>query len=175
MNLEVTKIRWAALRGFLFCAFTTGLGYYFLPKMINLPEEPFDKVTFVLRADLFVIFWVIFAVGVVSHGRRQNVKDIWGSAFGPPSTELAIKVAFLQNTLEQAFMAIFVHLALATLLPSKSLALILVGIFLFGIGRVTFYRGYPKGAGGRAFGIVTTVLPTIFGFILAIVLLSLRY
>jgi hypothetical protein len=32
---------------------------------------------------------------------------------------------------------------------------------LFGLGRVTFLHGYPQGAGGRAFGVATTAIPTV--------------
>ena len=64
-----------------------------------------------------------------------------------------------------------VHLALATQLSGPPLALIIAAVLLFGIGRVAFLIGYPKGAGGRAFGMITTVLPTLAGFVLTIVLM----
>src|SRR3546814_10394542 len=84
-----------------------------------------------------------------------------------------LQVAFLQNTLEQAVAAVGAHLALATLISGPPLALIPGAVFLFAIGRITFLRGYRQGAGARAFGIVTTVIPTIgaYGWAIGVILL----
>ena len=46
----------------------------------------------------------------------------------------------------------------------KMLADAATPVALFTIGRITFRRGYPRGAPGRAFGIVTTLLPTYGAF-----------
>jgi hypothetical protein len=67
--------------------------------------------------------------------------------------------AFLQNTLEQAFITVVAILALATVGGEAALAYVIATVVLFSLGRVTFLRGYPHGAGGRAFGIAMTVLP----------------
>jgi hypothetical protein len=69
--------------------------------------------------------------------------------------------AFLQNTLEQAFIAALGLLALATVEGEAALAYVVATVVLFSLGRAAFLRGYPRGAGGRAFGIATTALPTV--------------
>ena len=69
--------------------------------------------------------------------------------------------AFLQNTLEQAFITSVATLALATVGGEAALAYIVATVVLFSLGRATFLRGYPHGAGSRAFGIATTALPAL--------------
>ncbi len=83
--------------------------------------------------------------------------------------------AFLQNTLEQAFIAIVGHLALATTAGEASLGYVVGAVALFCLGRVTFLRGYPQGAAGRAFGIATTAIPTIGAYIWALVDICLSF
>src|SRR3546814_6818027 len=61
---------------------------------------------------------------MVSRGRFHSAIDNPGSAFAPPSPAIAVQVAFLQNTLEQAVAAVGAHLALATLISGPPLALI---------------------------------------------------
>jgi hypothetical protein len=68
--------------------------------------------------------------------------------------------------------AVGAHLALATLLEGAALALIVTAVALFGFGRLAFLVGYSGGAGGRAFGMATTFLPTGAGYALAIGLLA---
>lgn len=171
MQAERRKIYIAALASFAFCAVFVAFCDFLLPKFFDFPVAMIDRIVFTLRADLFVLLWVMIGVRMVSSVRRNSEADIAGAAFGPPSPRIAIPVAFLQNTLEQAVLAIGTHLALATLLHGRGLALIVAAVVLFSIGRLTFYLGYPKGAGGRAFGMVTTALPTLLGFVLAIALM----
>lgn len=110
----------------------------------------------------------------MSRGRRKSAEDIRGSAFAPPSERIAIPAAFLQNSLEQAVLASGVYLALVTLLSGAELSLIVSAIVLFCIGRMAFFRGYPGGAPGRGFGMVLTLLPTLLGLGLAIILIARR-
>lgn len=168
---EQRKIRYAAFLAVLFCAAVLAAGYFILPRYITLPTTLAERIAFAIRADVFVVLWVFLGVGMVAHTRRHSAADIGAALSGPPSRHLAVQLAFLQNTLEQAVMAVVVHLALATQLSGPPLALIIAAVLLFGIGRLAFLDGYPKGAGGRAFGMITTVLPTLTGFVLTIYLM----
>lgn len=176
MNLkeEQRKVMRAGIAALVACAGVLAACYVALPRLMSFPVDLAERLAFTLRADLFVMVWVFIAMRMVSSGRLKSEADIKGSAFGPPSPAIAVKTAFLQNTLEQAFMAIGVHLVLATLLQGGALSLIFGAVALFAIGRVAFYRGYLKGAGGRAFGMVVTALPTLAGFILATALMLAR-
>lgn len=172
LKKEVQGIRTAALRSLIVSAATFAAGYVLLPKYFIFPETTFDALVFTLRVDLFVLLWVAVAVGLVSRARRQSTADIGGAAFGVPSESIRIKIAFLQNTLEQAFVAIVAHLVFSTLMHGPALSLVIVATALFAIGRITFYRGYPQGAAARAFGMVTTVIPTMVILALSLVALA---
>lgn len=171
---ERRKVRTAALRSAVVCAAGLGAGQAVLPLYFRFPDAIGERLAFALQADIFVLLWVLFGVGLVSRGRRHSPADIGAAMSGPPSPRIAVEAAFLQNTLEQAVLAIGMHLALATLLPRETLALIVASVALFALGRATFLLGYRKGAGGRAFGMVTTALPTFLGYAAAVVILASR-
>ncbi|ABM95314.1 MAPEG family protein [Methylibium petroleiphilum] len=156
----------------LTCGIGLAAGFLLLPRFIAFPEALSDRLVFWARLQVFLLVWVALGVGGVSRGRRQSAQDIRGSAFGPPSPRLAIRIAFLQNTLEQAVLASGAYLALVTLLTGPALSLLVSAVILFGIGRAAFFLGYAKGAPGRGFGFVLTVLPTLLGYGLAIALMA---
>jgi hypothetical protein len=146
--------------GMVVCAIVLTSAYLWPGAWMPLPEAVADRIGFALRADAFVILWVLIAIQRVSSGRYNSPVDNRGSAYGPPSPALALKIAFLQNTLEQAFVAIGAHLALSAATGGAVLALIPASVLLFAVGRAAFLIGYPHGAGGRAFGIVMTMVPS---------------
>ncbi|MCM3681271.1 MAPEG family protein (plasmid) [Sphingomonas panni] len=165
LPLERRQIRKQGGFAFLVCAVFLGGGTLWLPHRLTFPEDFVDRLAFVLRANFFVLLWLVIAVGIVSTIRRYSAEDNAGSAFSRPSSRLAIPAAFLQNTLEQVFITTTAFLALATVEGEAPLAYIAASIPLFAVGRITFLRGYPKGAGGRAFGMATTALPGLGAFI----------
>jgi hypothetical protein len=72
-----------------------------------------------------------------------------------------VPLAFLQNTLEQSFITIVALTALATVEGEAPIAYISASVPLFAVGRIAFARGYPQGAGGRAFGMALTAVPSV--------------
>ncbi len=148
---------WAIL---VYLATATG-SVAFLPSILNLPVDDLSHLILAIQASLPQLVWMLVGVGLVSRGRLNSKSDIDGSASGPPSPKLALRVAFLQNTLEQAVISIVANLVLAATAPGRWLVLALLAGFLFTVGRVAFYRGYPSGAPGRAFGMSLTILPAI--------------
>ena len=168
---EQRKVIWNALLAAIFCAAVLAAGYVLLPRYFSFPTDIEGALVLTIQADLFVFIWVAIGVRLVSRVRFYSAADNPGSAFAPPSPRIAVPIAFLQNTLEQAVIAVGAHLALATLLSGPALSLIPSAVLLFAIGRIAFLAGYRKGAGGRAFGIVVTVLPSIAGYLTAITLL----
>lgn len=171
---EQRKIVTRSAGALVVCGLTLAAGYLLLPRLFEFPVDLSDRLAFVLQADLFIFLWIVLGVRMVARGRFYSAADNRGSAYGPPSSRIAVPVAFLQNTLEQAVIAVGAHLALSTLLTGPALALIPTAVVLFAIGRVSFLIGYPKGAGGRAFGIATTAIPTVGAYLLAIVLIFAR-
>ncbi len=164
LTVERRRIRLRGALAFVLCSTVLGLGVYWLPRWLSLPVDLADRLTFALRANLFVLIWLLIAVGIVSTIRRYSAEDNAGSAFSPPSARLAIPAAFLQNTLEQVVITMSAFLALATVEGEAALAYIVASLPLFALGRITFLRGYPGGAGARAFGMVTTALPSLGAF-----------
>lgn len=136
--------------------------------MLAFPADLSERLAFAIRADLVLGLWVMWAVRRVAKVRFESAEDNAGSAFGRPSARLALPGAFLQNTLEQAVLAALGNLALATVGGEAALAYVLAAVALFSLGRFAFLRGYPEGAGGRAFGMVTTTLPILgaYGWVL---------
>jgi hypothetical protein len=168
LKIEQRKIIQNAIFAAVVCAIVLLLGRYTLPLYYTFPTDLTERIAFAIKASLFVLIWVVIAVRMVSRVRFLSAEDNKGSALTQPSAKIAIPRAFLQNTLEQAVIAAGAYLAFATLVSAASLSLVPSAVILFSIGRVTFLRGYPEGAGARAFGMVVTVLPTMLAYIFCI-------
>jgi hypothetical protein len=174
LHQEEQAIRRAGTLSLLLCILCFGLGYGTLPLVFDFPTLLVNRLAFALQASVFVLLWVLIGVMMVSTGRRKSIEDVGGSAAAPPSSNIAVSVAFLQNTLEQAVLAVGAYLALATLLSGPWLSLIVTAVVVFGVGRLLFLRGYrrdQRGAKGRAFGMTLTMWPTLAGYLLAIALI----
>ena len=134
------------------------------PALVDLPLEVADRLAFAALVYAMPGFVLLVAILMVSTTRRFSAEDIGGQAAGPPSERLAIKAAFLQNTLEQVVLAAGFYFALAAVAGGAWLALLPVAAGLFVIGRVLFYRGYPRGAQGRSLGMGLTMMPAALGY-----------
>jgi hypothetical protein len=134
-------------------------GYALLPRVFAFPDALSARLALAAQSGAFVLLCLLVAVGMVSTGRRRSADDIGGAAGAPPGPALAVKAAFLQNTLEQSVLACGAFLAFAAAVGGAWLALLPVAAVLFCVGRVSFYAGYPAGAGARAFGMALTLLP----------------
>lgn len=139
--------------------------YHYLPGLMELPEQRADAFAMAALAWAVPAFVVMVAILMVSTGRRFSAADIGGQAAGPPSEKLAIKAAFLQNTLEQAVIAAGFFFALAAVAGGAWLALLPVSAALFVVGRTLFYLGYARGAKGRSLGMSLTMLPSFVGYL----------
>lgn len=171
LKAEQRQIRKQSALAFLLCAALFAASLLFLPRWIAFPSEIGARLAFAIQTSLVHFVILLLAVRLVSSGRYRSAADIGGSAKGPPSPALAVKAAFLQNTLEQAFLGVGAHLALASAAGGRWLALLLASAILFAIGRLAFYRSYPGGAGARAFGMATTALASLSCYVAAVALL----
>lgn len=138
------------------------------------PDRPVaERLALTLKADLVVMLWLAAAVANVARLRFFSPEDIAGGASGAPSPRVRQAGAILQNTLEQAALAVPVHLGLAaTCRHSVSLTIALV--ILFTLGRALFWAGSAKGAAGRALGFALTFYPTVAALVIALFRLSPR-
>jgi uncharacterized membrane protein YecN with MAPEG domain len=133
--------------------------YWLLPGFVDMPTAPGDRMALAAICWAAPGFVLLVAIMMVSTARRFSPADIGGQASGPPSPRLAIKAAFLQNTLEQTVLAGAFFLALAAVAGGPWLSLLPVAALLFVVGRVLFYRGYHRGAQGRSLGMALTMMP----------------
>lgn len=99
--------------------------------------------------------------------RRRSAADIDSATKGL----LAVKIAFLQNTLEQAFLGVGAHLLLASVAGDRWLELLVASPILFAVGRWSFYHCYPGGAGARAVGMATTAPASLTCYLVALAML----
>ena len=132
------------------------------------PATLAERLVVMATADLFVLCWLAVTIGNVARLRFFSADDIGGSGSGTDTTQVGRAKAILQNTLEQAVLAVLVHLALAVLVAS-SVPLIIALAALFGIGRLLFWVGYAKGAEARALGFALTFYPSLAGLVIAVI------
>ena len=151
-----------------------GAGYLWLPAGflgLNDTMAAGDRIAFALKADLLIFLWLAGCLRAVASGRFRVPVDRKGAAYGEPTPALAIRIAILQNSLEQTVLAVGAHLILATVLRGPELVLIPISVFLYLVGRASFAVNYPKGAVARSFGMALTGGPIILGYVLAGVLM----
>lgn len=155
----------------LLLAAIIGVPFYQIVRPAWVGVPPADalgaQIAYALKWDILVLLWLAGCVRHVSSGRFNSPADIAGSAFGPPSSVIAIRRAVLQNSLEQTVLAVGAHLALAVVLRGDELVLVPTLVLLYLIGRIWFALGYSQGAPGRAGGMVLTAGPTFGALVLA--------
>ena len=139
-------------------------GYFLASAFAALPTSPGERLAFAALCWSVTGFVLLVAVIMVSTTRRFSAEDIGGQASGPPSDKLAIKAAFLQNTLEQTVLAAGFYFGLAAVAGEAWLAILPAAAMLFVVGRVLFYTGYRRGARGRALGMGLTMMPSALGY-----------
>lgn len=143
------------------------------PTITTFPTGLPERLALAAGCWAVTAFVLLVAVMIVSTTRRFSPEDIGGQAAGPPSDKLAIRAAFLQNTLEQSVVAAGAYGALASVAGGAWMALLPVSAALFVIGRALFFRGYHRGAKGRSLGMALTMMPAVLVYLLAFGLLIL--
>lgn len=169
LKQEQRGILRSAAYAFVLCAVAIGLAQWLLPRFINLEAQTFeDLLASWAMVSLVVVFWVMLGIRKVAKGRSNSAADIRGSAYGPPSERIAVAAAYLQNTLEQAFVTLVTLLALVLLVGPLALPFLAASALLFSIGRGSFLKAYPRGAAARAFGMAVTALPSLVAFVVSV-------
>jgi MAPEG family len=124
------------------------------------------RLHYALRLDVIVVAWLAAAIANVARMRFFSERDIVGSTGEAASKEVRDASAILQNTFEQAVLAMATHIiVVATFVQSTALVTALVGLFAF--GRLFFWVGYKHGAKGRAFGFALTFYPSALSLVAA--------
>ena len=175
LDPEQLGVAKGAAAGALFSLVVICAGLLLPPLALPATGMMADRIAFVLRADLFVVVWLLASIAAVAQGRFHSRNDIAGSGLSEPTPRIALGRAVVQNTHEQVTLAVAAHLALGTVLPFGLIGLIPLLVLLFCVGRATFWLGYSRGAAARSFGFATTFYPTVLAFVAAGVLLVARW
>jgi uncharacterized MAPEG superfamily protein len=118
-----------------------------------------DKLEYVAAWEALFGILIMLAVMAIGNHRFSGTQQ---ERHGYDSDALRVKKNFLQNSLEQSFIMVLLHLGLLKHLTAETVALIPVSTVLFMIGRLAFYVGYMIHPPYRAFGFATGALQQVF-------------
>jgi hypothetical protein len=174
--MPLTDKQQSVIRGVIPAAVLVAVGLCGVSLLIPTSALPADdsgaRLAWALQWSLLPVLALFVAVIRVGNYRFSSPEDIDGSGLTEATPQLRILRAVLQNTLEQAVLAVAVYLIWAAAMPHSWLRAIPVAAVLFITGRVLFARGYSKGAGGRAMGFGLTMYATAAMLVTLAVMLS---
>ena len=145
--------------GLAVTAGTLGLAIALAPAPLVPHDVP--PLAFALAWDTAVVACLAINIAMIARHRFFTPEDIDGGGLSEGTPRVRLLQSMLQNTLEQAVLAIVVHLAWASVMPAGRQAAVPVAALLFATGRVLFWRGYARGAPSRAFGFALTFYPSL--------------
>jgi hypothetical protein len=115
---------------------------------------------------------LLICIARLAKHRFWTPQDIQGSALTSGTERARLLQALLQNTLEQAALAVPVYFCAALTYPENLLPLLPWSAALLVTGRLLFFRGYAFGACTRAVGFGLTFYPSI-ALLVSVVVLAL--
>jgi uncharacterized membrane protein YecN with MAPEG domain len=128
----------------------------------GFPQRPVDagaRVTLWAAASALPACCVFFAIARLARHRFFTPEDIASSGLNTGTPKARSLQAQLQNTLEQAVLAVIAYGAWLALMPPRWGVLVAAFALCFAIGRLCFFAGYERGAPARAFGFALTFYP----------------
>ena len=131
------------------------------PTLLTPTDDHAASLVHALRWDVLIVLCLTANIGLLARHRFFTPEDIDGGGFTKGTAQAQVLQATLQNTLEQTVLALSVHAVWAAEMPASWQAVIPAAAILFFIGRVLFWRGYARGAPGRALGFALTFYPTV--------------
>lgn len=137
-------------------------------------DEPAARLAWTLPWAILPLLALMLSVGRVANHRFATPGDIDGSGLTVGTARIQILRAILQNTLEQAVLAVGAYVIGAVTLPHGWLRVIPAAALLFAVGRIFFTVGYARGAEGRGLGFGLTAYPSFALLVTLAVVLVLR-
>ncbi len=133
------------------------------------PDDVGDRLRTLGAAATMLGLWLAAGIGNVARLRFFSASAI-DAGIGDDDHDIAIvrARAVLQNTLEQALVAVLAYAALA-LVQDRSRLLIVGLVAAFSVGRTLFWAGYAGGATSRALGFALTFYPSVAGLLVALI------
>lgn len=123
-----------------------------------------ERLAFLAGWDLMVVFWLIVGIMRLARHRFFTPDDIDGGGLTTGTARAKLLQSELQNTLEQAVLALAVHGAWVFAMPASWMAAVPVAAWMFFVGRALFMLGYERGAAARAFGFALTFYASVAMF-----------
>jgi len=120
-----------------------------------------ERIALAMRCAALLALFVALSVGRLAKQRFFNPQDIDGGGLSSGSTDAQLLQSLLQNTIEQAVLAILVYMAWAVTMPGEWLSVLPLAAISFALGRLLFFVGYHRGAPGRALGFALTFYPSV--------------
>ena len=145
-----------------------------LSHAFKLPGDPISGLLLAAQVNVVPALCLLVAIRMVSQMRFFSKADIHGLAYGQPSRLMAPRIAFLQNTTEQAALLAIANFAVSTLGNKHVMGYMIGSALLFVAGRVLFWIGYEGGAKARAFGMVMTMAPAVGALCLYVLVIGWR-
>jgi hypothetical protein len=131
------------------------------PSLPAVPAGVEERLALWLAASLSASLWLLIGVGLLARHRFFSPADIDGGGLTDGTPAAKLLQSLIQNTLEQAVLAIPAYGAWLWRAPEGRRGLVLVCAGLFGLGRLLFFLGYRFGASARALGFTLTFYPTV--------------
>jgi len=165
--VQLTDKQKGVVRGVVPAALLTVAGFcgaLLIPASALPIDDPGARLSFASQWALLPMLTLMICIMRVANHRFATPEDIDGSGLTAGTARVLVLRAILQNTLEQAVLAVGAYLVWAAVTPLGWLRAIPVASLLFVTGRILFARGYERGAPGRAMGFGLTAYPT-FGMV----------
>ncbi|HEV8716588.1 MAG TPA: MAPEG family protein [Candidatus Binatia bacterium] len=132
------------------------------PPSALLPEQGLPPALVqALKWDVLLVACLTMNIGMLARHRFFTPEDIDGGGLSKGTPEAQVLQSTLQNTLEQAVLALSIHVIWAGTMPQTWQAAVPAAAILFLLGRVLFRRGYARGAPARALGFALTFYPSV--------------
>ena len=127
-----------------------------------------DRLSLWAACSTAAAAWLALAVGLQARNRFFSPADIDGAALSEASARAKLLQALIQNTLEQAALAVLAYAAWLLMTPTSGARTVALCAVLFSVGRLLFFAGYVRGAAARSLGFALTFYPTAGLLILSV-------
>lgn len=149
-------------------------GFLAIPTSALPRDDSGARLVWAIQWALLPILALMFSIMRVANHRFSTPEDIDGSGLTRGTPRVLVLRAILQNTLEQAMLALAAYMIWATAMPHAWLRAVPIAASLFAAGRILFAIGYERGAPGRAMGFGLTAYPTFAMLVAAAIWIVLR-
>jgi hypothetical protein len=143
------------------------------PPVALVPgQEASAALVQALKWDVLLAACLAANIAMLARHRFFTPADIDGGGLTQGTSQAQLLQSILQNTLEQAVLALSVHLIWAAAMPRTWQAAVPAAAVLFAVGRVLFWKGYAQGAPRRALGFALAFYPSLLLLLLMLARLA---